>query len=140
MGLTPSRVNAIAVEVTDQKERDFNRQLVLSAGSQLGNMDRDGLKVLSLSASHTNWALRLVAGGALHPSEVISVNGHASLELASKRYKCFAEHGRGGLQWQVMAAEAGHSWPELLQMIQASCNATLQKTESELQLLKRAAR
>ena len=110
----------------------------MSAGSQLGHMDFETLKVLSLSVSHTNWALRLVAGGGSpHPSEVISVSGHVSLELVEKRDKCLAEHARKGFQWQVIAAEVGRRWPDLLQIIQASCNATLQKTELELQLLKR---
>ncbi|CAE7482170.1 unnamed protein product [Symbiodinium pilosum] len=137
VGFTPSRVNAIGIEVASEGEREFNKQLVMSAGSQLGQMDSEALKALSLSGSHTNWALRLVASGSPHASDIISVNGHVSFELVEKRDKCLADHAREGLTWQIIASEVGRRFPELLQMVQASCNATLQKTESELQLLRR---
>ena len=137
VGFAPSRVNAIGIEVASEGEREFNKQLVMSAGSQLGQMDSAALKVLSLSGSHTNWALRLVASGSPHASDIISVNGHVSFELVEKRDKCLADHAREGLTWQIIASEVGRRFPELLQMVQASCNATLQKTESELQLLRR---
>ena len=137
VGFTPSRVNAIGIEVASEGEREFNKQLVMSAGSQLGQMDSEALKALSLSGSHTNWALRLVASGSPHASDIISVNGHVSFELVEKRDKCLADHAHEGLTWQIIASEVGRRFPELLQMVQASCNATLQKTESELQLLRR---
>ena len=137
VGFTPSRVNAIGIEVASEGEREFNKQLVMSAGSQLGQMDSEALKALSLSGSHANWALRLVASGSPHASDIISVNGHVSFELVEKRDKCLADHAREGLTWQIIASEVGRRFPELLQMVLASCNATLQKTESELQLLRR---
>ncbi|CAE7275505.1 unnamed protein product [Symbiodinium pilosum] len=106
-------------------------------GQQLGEVDGDSLKVLSLSASHTNWALRLIAGGAPHQSEIISVNGCVSCELVLRRDPILHAHAVSGLEWQVIAAEVGVKFPELLQMAQASFNASLQKQESEMQLLRR---
>ena len=35
VGFTRSRVNAIGIEVASEGEREFNKQLVMSAGSQL---------------------------------------------------------------------------------------------------------
>ena len=137
VGFVPARVQAIAVEITDDSERLFNDQLVRSAGTLLGCMDSKRLKVLSLSASHTNFALRLVGDGALHESDVVSVNGRLSQDLVSKRDPVLGDHCQHGLVWDVLSAEVATQWPQLLGMIQASFNATLQKTESEMQLLRR---
>ena len=137
VGFVPTRVNAIGIEVNERSERDFNVQLATSAGQQLGEVDGDSLKVLSLSASHTNWALRLIAGSAPHQSEIISVNGCVSRELVLRRDPILHAHAVSGLEWQVIAAEVGVKFPELLQMVQASFNASLQKQESEMQLLRR---
>ncbi|CAE7273220.1 unnamed protein product [Symbiodinium sp. CCMP2592] len=137
VGFEPTRTNPIAIEASSEAEQVFNKQLVESAGGQLGRLELGELKVLSLSSSHTNFALRLVADGAPHKSEVISVQGSLSLELVQKRDPVLAEYVLQGLEWTVIAAEVGQKWPDLLQLVQSSCNATLQKTESELQLLRR---
>ena len=137
VGFVPTRVNAVGIEVNERSERDFNVQLATSAGQQLGEVDGDSLNVLSLSASHTNWALRLIAGSAPHQSEIISVNGCVSRELVLRRDPIVHAHAVSGLEWQVIAAEVGVKFPELLQVIQASFNASLQKQESEMQLLRR---
>ena len=137
VGFVPSRVQAVGVEVCDPKEREFNAQLVHSSGEALGCMDASILKVLSLSASHTNWALRLIVSRAPHNTGVVSVEGRISMELVQQRDPVLAEHAQVGLHWQIVSAEVAKRFPDLLLMIQASYNATLQKTESELQLLRR---
>ena len=59
VGFVPARIDAIAVEIRDEEHRVYNQRLVDAAGGALGTMDSKLLKVLSLSASHTNFVLRL---------------------------------------------------------------------------------
>ena len=95
-------------------------------------MDPGALKILSLSASHTNFALRLVASAAPHDSETLSVNGILSLEQVRQRDPVLAQHVEHGLTWNVIAKEVAVAHPDVLQLVQASQNATLQKSESEM--------
>ncbi|CAE7231155.1 unnamed protein product [Symbiodinium sp. CCMP2592] len=110
VGFEPTRTNPIAIEASSEAVQVFNKQLVESAGGQLGRLELGELKVLSLSSSHTNFALRLVADGAPHKSEVISVQGSLSLELVQKRDPVLAEYVLQGLEWTVIAAEVGQKW------------------------------
>jgi len=137
VGFEPSRTNPIAIEASTIEQQTFNKKLIDSAGGQLGKMELGELKILSLSSSHTNFALRLVADSAPHISESIAVNGCLSLEMVQKRDKVLADHVLQGLEWTVLSSEVGATWPDLLLMVQSSANATLQKSESELQLLRR---
>ncbi|CAE7245005.1 unnamed protein product [Symbiodinium sp. CCMP2456] len=137
VGFVASRVEAIGVEVCSEAEREYNVQLCSAAAGKLGSMDPAALKILSLSASHTNFALRLVASAAPHESDSLSVNGILSLEQVRSRDPVLAQHVEHGLTWQVIAKEVALAHPELLQLVQSSQNATLVKSESELQLLRR---
>ena len=60
-----------------------------------------------------------------------------SRELVLRRDPILHAHAVSGLEWQVIAAAVGVKFPELLQMVQANFNASLQKQESEMQLLRR---
>ena len=102
VGFVPSRIDAIAVEIGSEEERLYNQRLVDGAGGALGSMDSKMLKVRSLSASHTNWTLRLVASRASHDSAELCVNG-VSLEQVKARDAVFAEHVELGLNWRVIA-------------------------------------
>ena len=137
VGFVPARIDAIAVEIGDEEHRVYNQRLVDAAGGALGTMDSKLLKVLSLSASHTNFVLRLVACAARHDSPDLSVNGLLSLQQVRARDSVFAEHVEQGLSWRVISKEVAEAFPKILQLIQASQNATLQKAESEVQLLRR---
>ena len=137
VGFVPARIDAIAVEIGDEEHRVYNQRLVDAAGGALGSMDSKLLKVLSLSASHTNFALRLVACSARHDSADLSVNGLLSLQQVRARDSVLAEHVEQGLSWRVISKEVAEAFPKILQLIQASQNATLQKAESEVQLLRR---
>ena len=98
------------------------------------------LKALSLCGSHTNFALRIIADGAPHEgpeSQKVTVGGRLDVGLVAKVDAALAEHVRQGLNWEVLSSSVGLRWPELLQMIQAAGNATLQKSESELQVLRK---
>ena len=137
VGFVPSRVDTIGIEVASEQDRMYNQWLVDAAGGSLGSMDSKLLKVLSLSASHTNFALRLVACSARHDSAELSVNGALSLQQVRARDSVLAEHVEQGLCWRVISKEVAEAFPSILQLIQASQNATLQKVESEVQLLRR---
>ena len=136
VGFVPSRIDAIAVEIGPEEDRLCNQRLVDGAGGALGSIDSKVLKVLSLSASHTNWTLRLVVR-ASHESVELCVNGALSLEQVRARDAVFAEHVELGLTWRVIAKEVAETFPSVLQLVQAPQNATLQKSESETQLLRR---
>ena len=81
--------------------------------------------------------LRLVACSARHDSAELSVNGLLSLQQVKTRDSVLAEHVEQGLSWWVVSKEVAEAFPTMLQLIQASQNATLQKAESEVQLLRR---
>ena len=138
VGFVSGRIPAIAVEITDDSARKFNEDLVRRACGQLGEMQGDMLKVVSLAGSHTNFMLRLLAQGGPHESAVASVNGRLNLELVERRDSALAEHARNGLVWDVLSREVVLQWPSFAGLVQSALNATLQKQESELQLLRRA--
>ncbi|CAE7747020.1 unnamed protein product [Symbiodinium microadriaticum] len=93
--------------------------------------NRDGL-MLNAADVH-----QLVACAARHDSPDLSVNGLLSLQQVRARDSVFAEHVEQGLSWRVISKEVAEAFPKILQLIQASQNATLQKAESEVQLLRR---
>ena len=107
------------------------------AGGQLGEMNGEQLKVVSLAGSHTNFMLRLIAQGAPHESSVCSVGGRLNLELVDQRDPALARYARQGLQWEVLSRQVAEQWPSFLDLVQSAMNATLQKQESEMQLLRR---
>ncbi len=137
VGFVPGRITALAVEVVDESVLKFNEDLVHGACGQLGEMRADRLKAVSLAGSHTNFMLRLLAQGGPHESPFVSVNGRLNMELVEKRDPALAEHARTGLLWDVLAKEIAIQWPNFLGLVQSAMNATLQKQESELQLLRR---
>ena len=65
------------------------------------------------------------------------MNGCLSLEQVRARDAVFAEHVELGLTWRVISREVADAFPGVLQLVQAAQNATLQKSESEIQLLRR---
>ena len=69
-----SRVHAVAVEIADDSVRMWNEELA-HASAKLGTLQGDKLKAVSLSASHTNFALRLLAQEVEHESDLVSVQG-----------------------------------------------------------------
>ncbi|CAE7196949.1 unnamed protein product [Symbiodinium sp. CCMP2456] len=140
VGFVAERTHCVAIEPANEQELDWNNQLVGSCQGLLGTMKPQTLKALSLCGSHTNFALRIVADGAPHEgpeSHRVTVGGHLDVALVAKVDAALAEHVQKGLNWEVLSSSIGLRWPELLQMIQAAGNATLQKSESELQVLRK---
>ena len=140
VGVVAERTHCVAIEPANEQELDWNHQLVGSCQGLLGFMKPQTLKALSLCGSHTNFALRIIADGAPHEgpeSQKVTVGGRLDVGLVAKVDAALAEHVRQGLNWEVLSSSVGLRWPELLQMIQAAGNATLQKSESELQVLRK---
>lgn len=140
VGFVAERTHCVAIEPANEQELDWNHQLVGSCQGLLGFMKPQTLKALSLCGSHTNFALRIIADGAPHEgpeSQKVTVGGRLDVGLVAKVDAALAEHVRQGLNWEVLSSSVGLRWPELLQMIQAAGNATLQKSESELQVLRK---
>ena len=115
--------SALAVEVTDDSARKFNEDLIRGACGQLGEMQGDMLKVVSLAGSQS--VSSGIGDGRLNP------------ELVECPDPALAEHACTGLVWDVLSREVVMQWPAFAGLVQSATNATLQKQESELQLLQR---
>ncbi|CAJ1382303.1 unnamed protein product [Effrenium voratum] len=120
VGFVASRVHAVAVEIADDSVRMWNEELV-HASAKLGTLQGDKLKAVSLSASHTNFALRLLAQEVEHESDLVS------------RDRAFYEAALHGLEWSVISKDVAEAFPELLHYVQTQGNATLSRGEHELQ-------
>ena len=137
VGFVPGRVGAVGAEIEDDAVRTWNERLVHSAAGLLGTVDGSALKVVSLCGSHTNFALRCFAQQVAHESEHVSISGHLSLERLQKRDPAFHQAVSDGLLWDVIAAPVARAFPELLALVSRSGNASLQRGEHELQVLRR---
>ena len=140
VGFVGERVHAVAIEPASRDELLWNQQLVDGCNGKLGYMRSESLKALSLCGSHTNFVLRVIADGAWHDgpdADHVTVQGRLDVGLVCKRDAALGEHVKKGLCWEVLSYTVGQRWPELLQMVQAAGNATLQKSESELQVVRK---
>ena len=86
-GFVLERVQAIGVEVSNEKELQWNQAMVDGTAGQLGTMDSTQLKVLSLSGSHTNFVMRLMDQQAELENEIVSTNGRLSKELLARHIR-----------------------------------------------------
>lgn len=136
-GFVLKRVSAVGVEVSDQKELQWNKNFVQSAGGKLGDIDTDVIKVLSLQGSHTNFVFRLFYQEALHDNPKVAANGRLSMELLKRHDPAFHDAIADGVQWQVLSRDVAVQLPELLNLIQRHGNLTLARGEHELQLVRR---
>eukprot|EP00435_Cladocopium_sp_Y103_P017255 s3914_g4.t1 len=136
-GYVADRVSAIAVEVADNGELVWNHTLVSQHGGQLGSLDMDKIKVLSLAGSHTNFVMRLFDQEVEHQNEKVCANGKLSLEMLQRHDPQWHQAVVSGYQWRVLSKHVTTQLPELLTMVQRMGNATLTRGEHELQLLRR---
>ncbi|CAJ1395624.1 unnamed protein product [Effrenium voratum] len=136
VGFVASRVHAVAVEIADDSVRKWNEELV-HASAKLGALQGDKLKAVSLSASHTNFALRLLAQEVEHESDLVSVQGKLSMARLQQRDRAFYEAALHGLEWSVISKDVAEAFPELLHYVQTQGNATLSRGEHELQVVRR---
>ena len=137
VGFVASMVSAIAVEVSCDEERRWNERLVASAGGQLGHMDGNQLRALSLAGSHTNFVLRSFVQELPSTNQHVAVDGKLNVQKLRDRDTSFADHCQHGLQWLVLSHHVAREFPALLEMVQQRGNATLARPEHELQVMRR---
>ena len=137
-GWVDARVTAIAAEPASAEELAWNAELFQRASGLLGEVDTSQLKALSLAGSHTNCVLRCFSQEVSHTGDdQVLLNGKLSLELLRKRDAGFHKAVTEGLVWRVLSAEVAKTMPDFLTMVQRMGNATLQRGEHELQLMRR---
>lgn len=119
IGFVSNRVNAVATEVCSDEQRLWNERLVSAAGGSLGECRGQELKALSLSASHTNFCLRIM------------------LDSVRMKDAAFHEAATKGLTWDVIPKVVIDQWPCLPALIQQGGNVDVNRGEHELQLLRR---
>ena len=143
LGWDWSQTHAVGIEVASTKLEEvytFNAGLVSNSMGLLPPCEKSTVKFASLSASHTNQVLRLIASSWSHASECpLVVNGKLSLEHLKHLDSAFADAAQNGLNWLIISSEVLEAFPGLAAMIQEACNATgqVQRKEHELQICRR---
>ena len=99
VGFSYDEIRAVAVEATPECI-DFNRKLVEASSGVLPAFD-GGLRFVSLSASHTNQALRCLAASTSHSDERLTIDGRLSMEKVGRHDQLLHEAAREGLVWQL---------------------------------------
>lgn len=90
----------------------------------------------SLSASHTNVALRAVNAVVASDHPELSWTGKLSFDQVKSRDANLAEACTSGLAWRVISRAVTHQFPQLAHLIQATQNASgqLARGEHEVQM------
>ena len=137
-GWLDSRVTAIGVEPSCEQELLWNHDFFKHAENMLGTMDTSQIKALSLAGSHTNAVLRCFAQELPHEGdEMVTHKGKLNLELLRKRDPDFFRAVQDGVLWRVLSKDVAQQLPQLLSLVQRMGNATLQRGEHEVQLMRR---
>ena len=137
-GWLDSRVTAIGVEPSCQADLDWNTEFFRKVNGILGTFDGSQCKVLSLAGSHTNCVLRCFLQEVAHDGDTtVCHDGKLSQELLRKRDAGFHRAVVDGLVWKVLSKSVAEQLPDLLSLVQRMGNATLQRSEHELQFMRR---
>lgn len=118
IGFVSNRVNAVATEVCSDEQRLWNERLVSAAGGSLGECRGQELKALSLSASHTNFCLRIMLDSVQHDGGEVTLDGRLSMECLRMKDAGFHEAATKGLTWDVVPKMVIDQWPCLPALIQ----------------------
>ena len=141
VGWDNSQIKAICCEIAsdDDVTAMFNSRLSEMSAGMIPAIPRQYLRYASLSASHTNAALRCIAAGVAHSDEKLTIGGKLAVERLAQVDAQFAQAAQEGIQWQIVALEAVQAFPQLPSLIQASSNSAgqLATHEHEMQMLRR---
>ncbi|CAJ1418219.1 unnamed protein product [Effrenium voratum] len=146
IGFDPSQPKPVCVECSgDGAIEAFNTCLVEDSAGMLAPVIPGSCKYASLSSSHTNQVLRLLAAGCnhVHDSEAgapdITVQGKLSMEQLAQRDPLFHSAASEGMTWTVVGRAALERFPSLGPLLQEAGNTSgqLQRKETELQLARR---
>lgn len=127
----------------DNESHVFNERISQESRGRVPSISDQHLKYLSLSCSHLNTTLRMIAAGAKCSEELsCSENGSISMHKVEKKDPTYASYARSGLRWNVISHHVMSKWPELAQLVQAALNtgSAVAKEEHEMQILLRIAR
>ena len=138
-GWCDEEVHAVCVDATDHC-REFNMKLVASSSGRLPPFNNpDVIKYVSLSASHTNQALRCVLAELPHMDTRLCLDGKLNLAKISMFDSGMAQACSNGLSWLVLPSKIINKHDGLASLIQSGFNAAGQiaRPENELQVLRR---
>ena len=133
-----SKVQAVGIEIEDDEQRRWNNTFIASARSALGKPDVEQIKVLSVCGSHTNMVLRVFFDAVEHQGNPdVCIQGRLSMASLKEKDPTFFEAVENGVMWEVVPSFIAKEFPQLADIIQQSGNASLDRGESELQMLRR---
>ena len=137
-GFVRSKVQAVGIEIEDDEQRRWNNAFIASAGGALGKPDVEQIKVLSVCGSHTNMVLRVFFDAVEHQGNPdVCIQGRLSMASLKEKDPTFYEAVENGVMWEVVPSFIAKEFPQLADIIQQSGNASLNRGESELQMLRR---
>ena len=125
VGYVSDKIRAIGREIQSPSGLAFNERLVATASGPLGEMQAEKLKICSLSASHTNFALRCFVYEAPHAEGQVTRNGKLNLQLLQTVDSAFYGAVQEGLVWDVIDKQVALAYPSLLAAISQSANTPL---------------
>ena len=126
----------------DSTAHVFNERISQESRGRVPSIPDQHLKYLSLSCSHLNTTLRMIAAGSTCSKELsCSENGTISMHKVENKDPTYAAYARSGLRWNVISHHVMQQWPDLAQLIQAALNtgSAVAKEEHEMQILLRIA-
>ena len=117
----------------------FNQELDAHVDDtmKLAPIIKETIRYGSLSASHTNCALRLFAASCLHDGNPdLLVKGKLSLHQLRDKDAAYADAAENGLTWSIISSTVITRYPALCGLLQQAMNtgAQLQRQEGELQI------
>ena len=132
---------------TDPEESDksFTERLIREAAGKLGELTIDP-EAACIGGCHTTFVLRIILDsvlcGTLTPEDIqqCTINGKLNVEMIRNRDANLGRACDHGLTYTHIPKEAVDTFPLLLDCIQSSCNAKLDRGENELHVLSGKAR
>ena len=127
--------DAVAVEYTgDDETKQFNDELVALSDDMFPVFVL--IKVLSISASHTNAFLRAVKAGCKSGCpELTDAGGKLNMEEICLNRPELRKAIQDGLRWCVLSDAAVSQWPDLIDLVQKSMNTQARESQSEVEVM-----
>ena len=125
--------------IEDNASRDietFSMHLCNSS-DLLADVQPGDIKFGSLSCSHTNAFLKALMNEVPCDIESLSENNRMSLDKCCRADQGLKEACERGLKWLVYRSQVAVLYPDFCGLVQQARNASLQRAESEVQLLLR---
>jgi hypothetical protein len=138
-GWCDEEVFAVCSDATEDC-KDFNMKLMESSNGKLPLFpNTESIKNVSLSASHTNQALRCILAEMDHGDTRLCMNSKLNIAKVMSFDKGMADAACNGLTWLVIPASLLAKHDGLAQLLQSGLNTSGQiaRPENELQVLRR---